>query len=107
MTEQVTKIKNEGRVAAGKRLVEWNSKQTRRTCSRTRSKSSQVVIQVFLAETQAINKNRKVIIQSFTVVELLQCSSLVLALLFTFIAEKSPQILHHLKHHHLSLTFFA
>ena len=82
----------------------------KRTCSRTRSKSSQVVIQVFLAEAQAINKNRKVIIQSFTVVELLQCSSLVLALLFTFIAEKSPQILHHLKHHqhhHLSLTFFA
>ena len=32
----------------------------KRTCSRTRSKSSQVVIQVFLAETQAINKNRKV-----------------------------------------------
>ena len=27
MTEQVTKIKNEGRVAAGKRLVEWNRKQ--------------------------------------------------------------------------------
>ena len=26
MTEQVTKIKNEGRVAAGKRLVEWNRK---------------------------------------------------------------------------------
>ena len=27
MAEQVTKIKNEGRVAAGKRLVEWNRKQ--------------------------------------------------------------------------------
>ena len=27
MTEQVTKVKNEGRVAAGKRLVEWNRKQ--------------------------------------------------------------------------------
>ena len=26
MTEQVTKVKNEGRVAAGKRLVEWNRK---------------------------------------------------------------------------------
>ena len=26
MTEQVTKSKNEGRVAAGKRLVEWNRK---------------------------------------------------------------------------------
>ena len=26
MTEQVTKIKNEGRVAAGKRLVKWNRK---------------------------------------------------------------------------------
>ena len=27
MSEQVTKVKNEGRVAAGKRLVEWNKKQ--------------------------------------------------------------------------------
>ena len=27
MTEQVTKVKNEGRVAAGKRLVEWNRKK--------------------------------------------------------------------------------
>ena len=26
MTEQVTKFENEGRVAAGKRLVEWNRK---------------------------------------------------------------------------------
>ena len=26
MTEQVTKVKNEGRVTAGKRLVEWNRK---------------------------------------------------------------------------------
>ena len=26
MTEQVTKLKSEGRVAAGKRLVEWNRK---------------------------------------------------------------------------------
>ena len=26
MTEQVTKVKNEGRIAAGKRLVEWNRK---------------------------------------------------------------------------------
>ena len=80
--------------------------RTRRTWLKTEKKSLQVIRQVLLA----LNKNRKVIIQSFTVVELLQCSSLVLALLFTFIAEKSPQILHHLKHHqhhHLSLTFFA
>ena len=40
MTEQVTKVKNEGRVAAGKRLVEWNRKNKENLVKREEVASS-------------------------------------------------------------------
>ena len=40
MTEQVTKVKNEGRVAAGKRLVEWNRKNKENLVNREQVASS-------------------------------------------------------------------
>ena len=41
--EQVIKPKSEGRVAAGKRLVEWNRKHKEDLVSRTEKRSLQVV----------------------------------------------------------------
>ena len=95
MSEQVTRPKNEGRVAAGKRLAEWNRKNKENLL-----KNEGQVDSSDNPSAQELNsKVRRR--QSSMVVGLSQCSpSSVLR--FTFITKKSLSL-----HQHLSLTFFA
>ena len=70
--------------------------RTRRTWLRTEKKSLQVIRQVLLVLQQEPQSHHTVLYSGGALAVLVVGVG---DLRFTFIAEKSPQILHHLKHH--------